>query len=197
MMTSADEPGQSVGKLKYRTVQRPDVLKGHYRFKDDIVILMMKKSTEKLSYNQREYHVMEHGSGAATFCIQLEMSHTKKRNIPQLLWRQYSVNDDFCQINLWVCDSSMIFNALQMTQCRITEEVKSDFDLTPNKYPPLMFSRVKSYESTSDVALWRKQVCNILSGISPHKHKYFHRISYFLIRRNCIFDMLLFQLSIS
>lgn len=29
------------------------------------------------------------------------------------------------------------------------EELWSDFDLTPNIYPPLIFSRVKSYDSVS------------------------------------------------
>lgn len=91
MMTSADEPGQCVGKLRYKTVQRPDVLKGNYRFKDDQVILMVKKSTEKLTRNQRGYNAIETGYGASTFCIQLEMSRSKKRNTPQLVWKEYTV----------------------------------------------------------------------------------------------------------
>lgn len=41
MMTSADEPGQSVGKLKTKNVHRPDVLKGNYRLVIFIVIMLL------------------------------------------------------------------------------------------------------------------------------------------------------------
>lgn len=43
-----------------------------------------------------------------------------------------------------------IFSFLQITQKdKKGEEMRSDFDLTPTVYPPLIFSRVKSYDAVS------------------------------------------------
>lgn len=89
MVTSADEPSQIVGKLQNRN--RTDVLKGHFRFTNDIAIVVLKKTHDKTHQYGRVRGYADYEIDATTFCLQLEMSYTKKRRNPQLLWKQYSV----------------------------------------------------------------------------------------------------------
>lgn len=41
MLTTADEPAQCVGLLKYRSTKSPAILSGHYILKDDKVTLVV------------------------------------------------------------------------------------------------------------------------------------------------------------
>ena len=47
MLTTADHPKQCVGQLIYRTVKDPSVHKGHYRLKDDVVTIIIKREAKK------------------------------------------------------------------------------------------------------------------------------------------------------
>ena len=89
MITSADEPAQVVGKLKNRNAHRADLLKGHFRFTNDVVIIVLKKTLER-SYTGKG-RVREIESDSTTFCLQLKIGHAKKRHFSQLQWIHYSV----------------------------------------------------------------------------------------------------------
>lgn len=41
MMTTPDEPAHCVGKLKHRVALNPAILSGHYRMKDDTVLIVL------------------------------------------------------------------------------------------------------------------------------------------------------------
>lgn len=87
MITSTDEPAQVVGKLQNKN--RNDILRGHYRYSDNIIIVELKKNLE----NQRRIrNYSDFDRNERSFYLQLEIGFTKKRRTPQLVWNQYSVS---------------------------------------------------------------------------------------------------------
>lgn len=89
MLTTADEPQHAVYKLQNRN--RSDILKGHFRFNSDIVTIIVKKNEEKKQHN-RMRGFADFELNDRSFVLQLQMTYTKKRRMPQLVWQQYSVN---------------------------------------------------------------------------------------------------------
>lgn len=86
MMTTSEEPAQIVQKLKKT---RSEVLHGHFRFSNDLVVIMLKKNVDKLQ--QKRIRGLADFEEKSSFVIQFQISFTKKRREPQLLWKQYSV----------------------------------------------------------------------------------------------------------
>ncbi|XP_031631673.1 F-box only protein 9 [Contarinia nasturtii] len=128
VMTSTDEPSQIVGKLQQNGKHRNDVLKGNYKFSNDMVTIMVRKNKSKdHNHQERIRGFTDYEKDAPTFCLQFLMSYTKKRRIPQLEWKKYSI----------------------MQRKNKYEELWSDFDLTPAIYPALIYSRVKSFDAIS------------------------------------------------
>ncbi|XP_055325137.1 F-box only protein 9 [Sitodiplosis mosellana] len=127
VVTSTDEPSHMVGKLQLGH-NRHDVLKGNYKFSNDMVTIIVRKNKTKDHGHEDRYRgFMDYEKEPPTFCLQLLMSYTKKRRLPQLEWKKYSI----------------------IQRQNKYEELCTDFDLTPNIYPALIFSRVKSYDSVS------------------------------------------------
>lgn len=89
MVTTTDEPAQVVGKLQNK--HRTDILRGHYRYSDHIIIIELKKYPENQSNQRRIRNYAEIDRNGRSFYLQLEMGFTKKRRTPQLMWNQYSV----------------------------------------------------------------------------------------------------------
>lgn len=132
VMTTADEPGITVGKLKNKHTTRNDVLKGHYRLhgKSGIVIILKKTKTQhRYDYVNRNRQNIYEEPVTDTYYIEMNIV-SGKRKFCQLEWKHYSI-----------------------IQMKKNTEITTDFELTALKYPPLWFSRVKSYHADAEAPL--------------------------------------------
>lgn len=128
MLTSADDPQLCVGKLKNRFAMQNEILQGHYRLhNDEVIIAVQRKRSNVQSQRPGRKKEIEVEYGQQTFYLELNIVSTAKRAFSQLHWKQYS-----------------------MVQLRDDQEKTTVFELAPNKYPPLYFSRVKSYHQESE-----------------------------------------------
>ena len=134
MWTTSEEPAQAVTKLKHTSMLRPEVLCGHYRLHGPVVTIILKRP-QKLSIagTKRKPNATEKGefdTGCYTYYIELKITSTAKRRFLQLVWNNYSI-----------------------IQVKNKREVTSNFELTASKYPPLWFSKVKSYHLEAEYPL--------------------------------------------
>ncbi|XP_050074698.1 F-box only protein 9 [Anopheles maculipalpis] len=128
MLTTADEPQQCVVKLKPRCPTQNEILRGHYRLHDDVVIVAIQRNRPTAPARpSRKVRDPEPEYGQQTFLMELQIVSTAKRPFSQLHWKQYT-----------------------MVQQRNNQEKTTQFELTSTKYPPLYFSRVKSYHLESE-----------------------------------------------
>lgn len=133
MLTSPDEPSLCVQQMKSRSPRQP-VMVGYYRLKDDKVTLVVQRqdtsravqSTYRKGLRRREMENAEQ-----TFHMELEIKNHKNKRHFKLVWTYYSV----------------------FTKYKHGQESTCTFDLIANRFPPLMFSRVKSFTSESDQLL--------------------------------------------
>lgn len=127
-MTTAEEPSQVVGHLKYRYAKSPSILRGHYRLKNNrVIIVIQRQELSKNVYrrNRRRDHMFE--TLEKTFHLEFQIQNHRKKKHVQLDWIGYSV----------------------ITKNKNGTESTFSFDLINNKFPPLWFSRVKSYTAES------------------------------------------------
>lgn len=127
MLTTPDEPNMSVSQLKSRTPRSP-VLSGYYRLKDDRVVITVYRQENKNNQNiKRNTRRDLHPVSDQTFDMELMILNHKSRKHIQLQWTHYSIR----------------------TRNRGEENI-CVFDLVGSKFPPLWFSRVKSYAVESE-----------------------------------------------
>lgn len=102
-----------------------------YRLHDDIVIVVIQRNRPtaagQMQRPGRKARDIEPEYGQQTFLMELQIVSTGKRPFSQLHWKQYT-----------------------MVQQRNNQEKTTQFELTTTKYPPLYFSRVKSYHQESE-----------------------------------------------
>lgn len=128
MLTSAEEPQSCVGKLKPRWPTQNEILKGHYRIRNDELIIAVQRNRSNVqSQRPGRKKEIEAEFGQQTLYLELGIVSTAKRSFSQLHWRQYS-----------------------MVQLRNNQETTTTFELEPSKYPTLYFSRVKSYHQEAE-----------------------------------------------
>ncbi|KAG0728165.1 F-box only protein 9 [Chionoecetes opilio] len=132
MLTTADEPHAVLSQLRTRDVRNPQVLQGHYCFVGSNVSLVLKRrSRDRPSHKRRGRRYTGGTTDVAEtiFQIEYEIRPTKGRLHWQLVWRTYTI------ISVYYDDKENV----------------SQIDVNDlNKFPPLVFSRVKSYSSTCD-----------------------------------------------
>ena len=134
MLTTADDPQQSLPLLRYRKPKNNNVLVGHYRINGQTISIVLKRDyVSESSQLTRKYKnkSRDKSMSTQTFNISLDVKTVKKRRNHQLLWRNYSVH--YKKPN--------------------GQESVTSFDLTPNRFPSFWFSRVKSYVSESEYKL--------------------------------------------
>lgn len=130
MLTSPDEPAVCVGQLKYRTYKNPTILSGHYWLKDDKVTIMVyrnEKSKNTFGYKRNKKRDVIPDSNQETSHLEMQIQDYKKQRHIRLAWTGYSV---------YTCYKNGVENTCH-------------FDLIGNRFPPLWFSRVKSYTTES------------------------------------------------
>lgn len=138
MLTTADDPHQSLPLLRHRKPKNSNVLVGQYWMSGPaITIILNREYISESNQFSRKYKNKNRDKclSTQTFNISLEVKTVKKRRNHQLLWKHYSVQ--YIQPN--------------------GKESQTNFELTPNRFPSFCFSRVKSYVSESEYKL--KWIC--------------------------------------
>jgi F-box protein 9 len=135
MLTSADELQNSVNRLKNirNAEQSREIAKGTYSYQDDHVLIVIKKTNQSNNEMQKAYNRKRNidTDTSLTFFLELEITNSHKRNFTKLNWKNYSVS-----------------------QFRDGEELNSEYDLhSSTKYPPFIFSHVKSFHLHSNECL--------------------------------------------
>ncbi|KAH3709582.1 F-box only protein 9-like [Dreissena polymorpha] len=133
MMTSPEDPYMSLPLMKSFDTRSAGMMKGLYKLSGNRVTAVLKRVQVQETTNnryKRNYRNQKNNSDMQqTFHIELEIQSSGKRNGHKLTWVTYSVR----------------------TCYRTTsEETESSFELTNQAYPPLLFSRVKSFATSSN-----------------------------------------------
>ncbi|RWS31456.1 F-box only protein 9-like protein [Leptotrombidium deliense] len=132
MLNTPDNPYQSLAKLRWRKARSP-VLVGNYRVSGAIVTAVLKRShrfTDSSSSHYKRSNLKNIQYSEQEFHIVLEIKTIRNKKNFQLSWKGYSV---ICRRN--------------------NQETATTFDLSLNKFPPLSFSRVKSYSTEAQKPL--------------------------------------------
>lgn len=133
MHTSSDDPMLMLVKLKSKQAREPGLLKGYYRVMGDRVTGVLKrvKTTKDvgayMKHSRHREQMRNLHSNEQTYHVEFEITSACKRKHSRLNWLQYSVHIKY-KVN--------------------ESETVSDFELNNKSYPPLIFSRVKSYCSS-------------------------------------------------
>ena len=134
MLTTADDPHQSLPLLRYRKPKNNNVLIGNYHINGQTISIALKRDiVSEGSQLSRKYKnkTRDKSLSTQTFDILLDLKTVKSRRNHQLLWRKYSVH--YKKPN--------------------GQESTTTFDLTSNRFPSFSFSRVKSYVSEAEYKL--------------------------------------------
>ncbi|KAJ8724604.1 hypothetical protein PYW08_016078 [Mythimna loreyi] len=133
MYTTAEEPATCVNHLKYRHAKPGlGIMAGHYRLIGDKVVIVIKKTNQEKKtaqasntrFRSRRKEIEQHEQ---TFHLELELRSVRSHRNVQLVWSRYSV-------------------------CARREQW-TQFELTPGKFPPFAFSRVRSYTADTQAPL--------------------------------------------
>ncbi|CAG9825348.1 unnamed protein product [Phaedon cochleariae] len=127
MLTSTEEPAQCISSMKAKSARYP-VMSGYYRLKGDSVSLVVHRQDTKmvsqgLKKAQKEISTQTHHM---EFLIK-----PRRRKHTQLVWDRHSV----------------------FVKSKNGDESTCNFELMDNRYPPLIFSRVKSFSAVSESPL--------------------------------------------
>lgn len=139
MLTTPDDPYQSLYKLRHRKSKFQNVMYGRYKLIGSTVMAVVRKQTNDHTASpasnfyryrrQRQANVQELTD--QTFHLELEIKNVKKRINCQLCWSRYSIHVVY----------------------RNGQETVSNFDLVPSNFPSFWFSRVKSFTAESESPL--------------------------------------------
>ncbi|CAF0868647.1 unnamed protein product [Didymodactylos carnosus] len=136
MCTTADEPRITVGKLKSRYGRDSTIVHGNYRLNNNKVIIIAKRITQRTTYidqrNRRQPQKEVQSDVEQILHLEFEMCDAGKKKHQQLLWTHYD---------------------LRFSNKRLNEDRATDLVLDRHSFPPLIFSRVKSYTSQAEQPL--------------------------------------------
>ncbi|GFR71410.1 F-box only protein 9 [Elysia marginata] len=136
MLVSPEDPLQSLPKLKNSNSQSPGILKGGYRMADSKVTCLLKRVRTESHSNQYRYKRQQRQANnqadESCYVVECDIVSSGRRAHAQLVWKSYAIQ-----------------NISKLTG----EQVHNQFDLNKRSFPPLIFSRVKSYTSTSSEPL--------------------------------------------
>ncbi|XP_060556712.1 F-box only protein 9-like [Ruditapes philippinarum] len=134
MMTSPEHPSLTLPKFKYSHAKTPGMLKGAYKISGNRVTGVLKRvpNTENASNYKYKRNKNIQNDVQQSFHIELEIQNVGKRNGCKLSWIHYSVKTFYKSTG---------------------EDNDTDFELSDRAYPPLIFSRVKSFSADLDSCL--------------------------------------------
>lgn len=137
--TSADEPRATVARLKSRySIRDPSLIYGNYRLQHTRILIRAKRITQRAptmsSTQRRSGKDLPPSDIEQTMHMEFEMTDVGKKKLHQLIWTQYEI---------------------KFTNKRTGEEGSTILDVANDQhaYPPLIFSRVKSYTLAAEQPL--------------------------------------------
>jgi len=132
MYVNADEPLQSLPKLTNKQSKVSGMLRGHYKLLDNKVTLVMTRLKESDNYTSFRYkrhrRAAEQNDSELSYSVEFDVVSSGRRAHSQLVWGSYSARTLYRSSG---------------------QENVSNFELSRQSFPPLMFSRVKSYLAVS------------------------------------------------
>lgn len=135
MMTSPEDPLVSISKLRSPHNRVEGMLKGFYRLATDTVTGVLKRTKQydnSKSYYKYKRDQRQQNDPEQTFHVELQMLNVGDRKHVKLVWKSFFV--------------STVYRST-------AEENTSHFELNNKNYPPLIYSRVKSYSAFSTAPL--------------------------------------------
>lgn len=131
MLTTPDNPYVSLGKLRSRRPAYASVLRGSFWLEGTRVKAVLKKPPVKILRNSGCRRGGRHSvEPDQVFHLELELRSVRGRTNAQLVWKSYAIH------SYWLGQESV-----------------ATFDLTSNAFPPLWFSRVKSFTLVAESPL--------------------------------------------
>jgi len=136
MLTSPEDPMTSLSKIRQRQSRVQGILHGYYKMAGDQVTAALKRY--RMDYSGGKYRArrrqqqQNQNEGEQTFHVEFSVTNIGRRACVRLAWKHYSVHTVYKSTG---------------------QESIADFSLNNQNYPPLVFSRVKSYTSESDTPL--------------------------------------------
>lgn len=128
MLTTTENPRQSVTLLENVNVLRPDVIKGKYHLDKDTVHLVFTKIQHCLNLHSKTSSKSKSPTyGLTTYYMQFNIRNVKNRKFSKLTWLKYT-----------------------MTHAMGKRETTSDFNVTSSRYPTLWFKRLRGYNAQSE-----------------------------------------------
>ncbi|XP_037520435.1 F-box only protein 9 isoform X3 [Rhipicephalus sanguineus] len=131
MLTTPDNPYVSLGKLRSRRPAYASVLRGSFWLEGTRVKAVLKKPAMKTLRNAGCRRGGRHNNEPdQVFHLEMELRSVRGRANAQLVWTSYAIH------SYW-----------------LGQETVATFDLTTNAFPPLWFSRVKSFTLVAESSL--------------------------------------------
>ncbi|KAL4217675.1 F-box only protein 9 [Mactra antiquata] len=136
MMTSPEDPFTTLPKFRMSQPKVSGMMIGAYKISGNRVTAVLKRnqasdSTDKYKYKRNKNQLTKNDC-KQTYHMELEIQNVGKRNGHKLSWVHYSVRHFYKSTG---------------------EDNEADFELTSKAYPPLLFSRVKSFCIGTDSCL--------------------------------------------
>lgn len=136
MVTTPDDPYITLPKLRYKRIAKSDwtINTGQYYLIDEHSVTAIFKRIhvdDEPSYGRKTRTKAARNTTEQIFHVQVNLRNVGKKKNHQLVWAHYSV--EFRRSN--------------------GQEAISTFDLTPSRFPPFYYSRVKSYSATTEAPL--------------------------------------------
>lgn len=146
-LTSSDEPNATIPGLRDKHPRNPLTLTGSYEVYGTniisaIVSPIQSQTPSKIGYNNKTKRQEPTVQQSSSFHIELQICSVRNRNNWMLRWNHHAVF-----IKKTTGGKNIARNAREMGNTTITSTA---LELSPNKYPPFLFSRVKSYTPRSE-----------------------------------------------
>ncbi|XP_052765331.1 F-box only protein 9-like [Mya arenaria] len=127
MVSTAEDPYVTLPQMKYKTSRLPGMMKGVYKLLGNRVTGVLKRvqaPDSTIGYKYKRNKNQKSNEIQYTYYVELEIQSSGKKNGNKLVWLNYSV---------------------RIVNKNRNEDTESKFGLTNQTYPPLVFSRVKSF----------------------------------------------------
>ncbi|XP_048731093.1 F-box only protein 9-like [Ostrea edulis] len=134
IFTSPDDPHSVLPKLQLKSAKDTGMLKGMYKLTGDTVTAVLKRVKTKdqsIPYYKKQQRQRNQNDMEMTYHVELELCNMGRKSSAKLQWVKYAVTTKYLMTG-------------QENTCALLD----------NKgFPPLLFSRVKSYTSSSETPL--------------------------------------------
>jgi len=135
MLTGSEDPQVSIGFLRNKEVRNQQVLQGNYRIHGSNISVLFKRSSRERMKKRKKIRGMHVGTTdvqETNFQLEFEIGTVKNNKNWQLSWQDYT-----------------IISVYQDERQSVAKPCTNDM----NRFPPLKFSRVKSYNLESEEPL--------------------------------------------